>query len=77
MNYSRHVDSNTNYNLTASTQDGLSEGMVSTSCHTARMPAKSKVTGSLSDSMTSLKDDHEWLGDCDTARYFRAPFNLS
>lgn len=54
VNYSRYVDKDTNYNVTASTQDGLSEGMVSSyishSCDTGQV----QVTGSLSDSMNSL-----------------------
>ncbi|WP_279538515.1 fimbria/pilus outer membrane usher protein, partial [Providencia rettgeri] len=54
VNYSRHVDSNTNYNLTASTQDGLSEGMVSTYVSHSADAGQVQVTGSLSDSMTSL-----------------------
>lgn len=54
VNYSRHIDSNTNYNLTASTQDGLSEGMVSTYVSHSADAGQVQVTGSLSDSMTSL-----------------------
>ncbi|ENU1228780.1 MULTISPECIES: fimbria/pilus outer membrane usher protein [Providencia] len=54
VNYSRHVDKNTNYNLTASTQDGLSEGMVSTYVSHSADAGQVQVTGALSDSISSL-----------------------
>ena len=54
VNYSQHVDKDTNYNLTASTQDGLSEGMVSTYVSHGGEAGQIQATGSLSDSMTSL-----------------------
>ncbi|MEX5987020.1 hypothetical protein [Providencia hangzhouensis] len=69
VNYSRHVDSNTNYNLTASTQDGLSEGMVSTDasqCGCRPSPSDGVIIGF----HDVAKYDHEWLGHRDTARYF-------
>ncbi|EPL9568998.1 fimbria/pilus outer membrane usher protein [Providencia rettgeri] len=54
VNYSRYVDKDTNYNVTASTQDGLSEGMVSSYISHSGDTGQVQVTGSLSDSMNSL-----------------------
>lgn len=54
VNYSRYVDKDTNYNITASTQDGLSEGIVSSYISHSGDIGQVQVTGSLSDSMNSF-----------------------
>ena len=53
MSYSQYVNGNTNYSLTASTQDGLSEGMVSTYFSHSGDIGQVQMSGSLSDSMNA------------------------
>ncbi|WP_265512225.1 fimbria/pilus outer membrane usher protein, partial [Providencia heimbachae] len=53
VNYSHYLDKDTNYNLTASTQDGLSQGMVSTYISHRGNAGQVQMSSTLSDTMNS------------------------
>ncbi len=53
VNYSRYLDKDTNYNLTASTQDGLSQGMVSTYISHSGNAGQVQMSGAFSDTINS------------------------
>ncbi|EJD6475619.1 fimbrial biogenesis outer membrane usher protein [Providencia rettgeri] len=53
VNYSNYVNKDTNYNLTASTQDGLSQGSVNAFISHSGDTGQLQMSGALSDSMNS------------------------
>ncbi|EJD6049232.1 fimbria/pilus outer membrane usher protein [Providencia rettgeri] len=53
VNYSNYVNKDTNYNLTASTQDGLSQGSVNAFISHSGDTGQLQISGALSDSMNS------------------------
>lgn len=53
VNYSSYVNKDTNYNLTASTQDGLSQGSVSAYLSHSGDTGQLQMSGTVSDSMNS------------------------
>lgn len=54
VNYSHYIDKSTNYNVTASTQDGLSGGALSTYISHSGSMGQIQATGSISDNMNSM-----------------------